>query len=389
MLSMMAMLPLLATDIYLPIFPELSNVLNTNTSSLQFSISVYLFGLAIGQILLALFSNHAKLKTILTISFISFIIGSQICAITTSINNFVIARIFQSIGASTALALWQPLTIHFFTSKSAKSVNAAIFMLLCISPAIAPIIGAAISSHLGPHFCFYFLEIYGLFLACLSLLLLPIHYQQNVPTQTFVSSLSSLFKKRDFINYLLVISACYSGYLIFLITYPVILSNANHNSLEISFNFIPIALSFSLGVLTERSILSAESPDKIIFYGLNFYTISILVLFISSLVHLNTGFITLALCILMFSNGLTLPSATLKALSISQEFIRQASTIVVFTRMISAFLFSYLISVASQNYLLFVLNSLLLITAVFAWYGIYKNTISLKMQDRNPLNDSA
>ena len=80
-LAMMSSMGLLASDIYIPAMPSLSNALSTTDSSLQLTLGVYLFGLAISQIFIGFLSDIYGRRKILLLGFSIYIVASIFCSV--------------------------------------------------------------------------------------------------------------------------------------------------------------------------------------------------------------------------------------------------------------------------------------------------------------------
>ena len=102
-LAMMSSMGLLASDIYLPAMPNLATALSTTDSSLQLTLGIYLFGLAISQIFIGFLSDIYGRRIILLLGFCIYIVASICCSYSCSIQTLIIFRFIQAIGASAGL----------------------------------------------------------------------------------------------------------------------------------------------------------------------------------------------------------------------------------------------------------------------------------------------
>ncbi|MDQ4139246.1 MAG: MFS transporter, partial [Bacteroidota bacterium] len=85
-------------DMYLPGFPAIARDLNTTIDQIQLSLTSYLIGIAIGQLLYGPLLDRFGRKKPLYIGLAIYVLASIGCAFTHSANNLIIMRFIQAIG---------------------------------------------------------------------------------------------------------------------------------------------------------------------------------------------------------------------------------------------------------------------------------------------------
>jgi len=88
----------LTTDMYLPSLPDIARQLNGSTAQVQFTISAYLIGFAVGQIFYGPVSDRHGRKPVLMAAIALYCVASLTCALSTSIEMLIVARAFQALG---------------------------------------------------------------------------------------------------------------------------------------------------------------------------------------------------------------------------------------------------------------------------------------------------
>jgi len=79
-------------DMYLPSLPTITNNFDTSVSLIQFSITVTLLGLGVGQMIIGPMSDaQGRKRPILTFLFLYFA-TSIVCAIAPNVYTFIVAR---------------------------------------------------------------------------------------------------------------------------------------------------------------------------------------------------------------------------------------------------------------------------------------------------------
>ena len=95
----------LTTDMYLPSLPDIARQLNGSTAQVQFTISAYLIGFAVGQIFYGPVSDRHGRKPVLMAAIALYCVASLTCALSTSIEMLIVARAFQALGGGGGIVL--------------------------------------------------------------------------------------------------------------------------------------------------------------------------------------------------------------------------------------------------------------------------------------------
>ena len=84
MLAFMTALGPLATDLYLPSLPHIGAALDASPAMVQLTLSAYLIGFSVGQIVYGPISDALGRKPILVAAFGLFIVATLACAASTA-----------------------------------------------------------------------------------------------------------------------------------------------------------------------------------------------------------------------------------------------------------------------------------------------------------------
>jgi len=148
-LAGLSIIGFLATDMYLPAFDKMRIDLDTTKSSISATLSLFLAGYAIAQLMWGPISDKlGKPKTII-IGLSIFTLSSLIIFITESVTVFLILRLIQAIGVCAAAVSWQALVIERYPKEETNRVFASIMPLVALSPALAPLLGVYLLNHFG------------------------------------------------------------------------------------------------------------------------------------------------------------------------------------------------------------------------------------------------
>lgn len=159
----------LSTDIYLPAMPTMATDLHGNV---ELTITGFLVGFTIAQLIWGLISDHLGRRKPLFIGMVLFIIGSAGCAMSTSITQIVFWRVFQALGACTGPMLARAMIRDLFARTRAAQMLSTLVLIMAIAPIAGPLIGGQIIRLSTWHAVFWLLVLIGA-LMCVSLCWLP------------------------------------------------------------------------------------------------------------------------------------------------------------------------------------------------------------------------
>ena len=144
-------------DMYLPGFPRIATDLNTTIDKVQLSLTGYLIGICIGQILYGPLLDRFGRKKPLYVGLFIYILASIGCALTSSVEALIVMRFFQAIGGCVGLVSSQALVSDLFTKDKRAEVFSMITLVIAVSPMIAPTVGGYVTSAFGWHWVFIIL----------------------------------------------------------------------------------------------------------------------------------------------------------------------------------------------------------------------------------------
>lgn len=144
-------------DMYLPGFPTIANDLNTTIDKVQLSLTSYLIGICIGQILYGPLLDRFGRKIPLYAGLILYVIASIGCAMTSSVDELILMRFFQAMGGCVGLVASQALVSDLFPSNKRAEVFSMITLVIAVSPMIAPTVGGYVTVGFSWHWLFIIL----------------------------------------------------------------------------------------------------------------------------------------------------------------------------------------------------------------------------------------
>lgn len=173
MLAGLAMLGPFAIDAYLPAFDRIAAEYGVESVLMQHTLSVYLLSFAVMSLFWGTLSDTYGRRPVIIASLIIFLIGSVGSALAPSYGWLLFFRGLQGCSAGAGRIIGQALARDRYQGAEAQRLFANIAMVFSLAPAIAPIMGGYLSSHLGWRSIFITLTAFTLLLIVASWRYLP------------------------------------------------------------------------------------------------------------------------------------------------------------------------------------------------------------------------
>ncbi|WP_405864177.1 multidrug effflux MFS transporter [Streptomyces sp. NBC_00005] len=159
----------LATDMYVPGFPEMARALHVSGSAVQLSMTAFLAGLVMGQLLIGPLSDRLGRRRLLIPGTALFAVLSLACAAAPTIQILTAARFLQGVAGAAGMVLARAVLTDRFHGPELPRYFSLLSMVLGVAPVVAPVVGGAILSAGNWRGVFVALALFGvlLFLAVL------------------------------------------------------------------------------------------------------------------------------------------------------------------------------------------------------------------------------
>ena len=136
----------LGMHIVIPALPATAKALDISISTVQLTITLYLVGLAIGQLLYGPVSDRFGRRPVLLVGMTLFTAASLLTAMAPNPAVLIGGRILQSIGGCSGLVLGRAAVRDSATPEKAAGQLALLTLVMSMVPAIAPAIGGYITA---------------------------------------------------------------------------------------------------------------------------------------------------------------------------------------------------------------------------------------------------
>jgi DHA1 family bicyclomycin/chloramphenicol resistance-like MFS transporter len=151
----------------------MASAMNVDISMLSVTVSLYVLGLAVGQLIGGPLSDKKGRRPVMAMGLGIFAVGSLLITTSIHIESLWLWRFVQAIGGGIAV-VGVPATIRDNTSgKESAKLFSLIALIMMIAPSIAPTVGTLILRMVGWQWIFHLTAVLALCVAVLVMLFIP------------------------------------------------------------------------------------------------------------------------------------------------------------------------------------------------------------------------
>lgn len=219
-LGMMAMMPPLAIDMYLPSFLDIAKDLAVSQEKVQTTLALFTLGFGCGQLFWGPMADSFGRKVIILIGLIGSAIAAYFLTQVENINTFYILRLIQGLCASAPAVVLGALVRDLFEKNQFARLMSIIMIISMLAPLLAPIIGGYVAKYFHWHSIFYVLMAMGLL--CVTLIswkipeTLPKEKRLPLSFGKSLKNFSELLSHKPTLGYVLIGGLTFAGIFCFL-----------------------------------------------------------------------------------------------------------------------------------------------------------------------------
>lgn len=310
----LVVIPMLATDIYLPAISSMGEDLIANHSALMWTLTSYMAGYSISLLISGVLSDIYGRRVIVLYGILIFTLASLASCFVTSVEQLTWCRFFQALGGGCSTLLARVIVRDLYDFKSQVRVLSYLAAGLIASPILGPIIGAYLTINYGWRSIFYALTFFSFISFGLICIFMkesrPIELSGDLLVGNILKKYLKLLTHHEFIFHTLVISFAWTVYFSFTSSSPGLIQNIHKFSpLEYSYIFSLSVCGYIFGtIFIRRNIDRMDLKDLVYFSGL-IILISTSFLVILSLLNIDSLFMLLPCIFLsLFGVGVIFPA---------------------------------------------------------------------------------
>jgi MFS transporter, DHA1 family, multidrug resistance protein len=332
----------LAIDMYLPALPMIGDDLSANAAQVQLTLSLYLIGFAIAQLLCGPLADRFGRKPIMIGGFVLFAIASVGCALAESIETLLAFRFLQALGGSAGPVLGRAAVRDIYTPREAARIMAILASIMALAPAVAPTLGGFMMVSLGWESLFLALGAYSLMMALVVAFGIPEpmkpEHRQSMAIGSLLRNYRAIGSDIRFIGYTLTNSLTFAGLFAFLSGSSFVLIEFFGVKPEhFGLFFACVVAGYIAGNLAAIRLGHRLVPDQILVRGLAVAVLGgvTMAMLVMESVH-SVWAIILPQVVFMIGVGMVLPQTMAGALASFPAMAGSASALFGFIQMVVA-----------------------------------------------------
>jgi len=307
---------LFASDINLPGVPATAHALDAPVSSVQWTFSAFMIGIAISQAVYGPLSDAYGRKRVILFGLGVFVVASLICASAPTIEVFGAGRLLQALGAGAGMVIGRAVISDLYEEKDAARMFATVMPIVGVSPSVAPLVGGYLTTYVSWRAPFAVTALTG----AATLLVMAVWVPESLPPErrsrhlgTTLRGYPRLLTRPLFWAYALNLAVAYGGYFGYLAASPLIFQRMGLATVTTSYCYITVSVAYVAGNLTSRTLVRTRAIDRLLWWGHGFF-------FAGALMMLGLGLsgaggrwgllVLVFMPVMTFGNGFLLPLST-------------------------------------------------------------------------------
>jgi DHA1 family bicyclomycin/chloramphenicol resistance-like MFS transporter len=271
-LSLLTAVGPLSVDMYLPSLPDIGRELTAAPAQVQLTISFYLVGFALGQIVYGPISDRHGRKPVLLAALALFSTAGLACAFASSIEVLIVARFLQAFGGSGAVVLARAIVRDLYSGARAGREFSLMGAIMAVAPTIAPLIGSVLQAAFGWRAIFVSLVAVGAVAATVVGCLLPETLKSRAPEPLSLLSTMRVYrtfmKHSAFLAHLGIVTCSFMGLFAWISGASFVLQDLyGLSALEFGVAFALGSAGYMLGTVLAAAIVTHIGLDRTIGLG--------------------------------------------------------------------------------------------------------------------------
>ena len=260
----------LAMHVFVPALADAARALAVSNGAMQMTISVYILGLAGGQLVYGPLSDSLGRRPMLLIGLSLYTVAGAAALLSTGIHTLIAARLFQALGGCAGLALGRAIVRDTARPDEAVRALALMNLMMMVGPGFAPLVGSGLVSAFGWRSIFVLLTVLAATTLALNWRMIPETSKPSgkISVSILAHDYGALLRSPSFLGFAVGGGCATTSIYSFIAAAPFIVTSTLHRPLhEVGFYLGILIVGMSLGnALTRRLVLNI-GIEKLLLIG--------------------------------------------------------------------------------------------------------------------------
>jgi DHA1 family bicyclomycin/chloramphenicol resistance-like MFS transporter len=210
----------LAIDAYLPAIPSMAISFGTSIHHVELSLSLFLAGFAIGQLIGGPLSDHFGRRLTVFVGLSIFAFGTLGIIFSSSLSGLLLFRIIEALGGGMAIVNSGAIIRDVSSGRDSARNLSQMALIMMMAPLLAPVIGMGLLHITGWHGIFVFLLTYTVIITFFIYRNIPETRAKNEHRPSAIQRYLAVLKHRQALGYLFALCFAYGGMFAFITGSP-------------------------------------------------------------------------------------------------------------------------------------------------------------------------
>lgn len=328
LLALITLSGTLAMHIFVPALPLAAKALGATTHATQLTLSTYIAGLAIGQLIYGPVSDRYGRRPVLIAGLVLYTAASAVCFFAPTVGILIVARLFQALGGCAGLVLGRAIVRDGASGAEAARKLSLMNLMTMAGPGLAPLLGSALAETTGWRSIFVALTVLGL----ANLLLIHRLLKDGPPragndVRKVTRNYLALLGSRPFLGYTIGGGCATTALYAYIGAAPFIFVDQLHRpTYEVGAYLAINVAGIWFGSLAASRAVSRMPTTRVMVLG-NIVSCVAAALFLAAALAgpLNAAFAVVPMLFFSFGAGLASPAALTEALGVNPQAAGSAS----------------------------------------------------------------
>lgn len=327
----------LAMHIFVPALPDAAADLDAAVSEMQMTVSLYIFGLAVGQLVYGPLSDRYGRRPVLMAGLVLYTLAGFAALLAPSAHALIAARLFQALGGCAGLVIARAIVRDTSDPNDTARRLAIMNLMVTVGPGLAPIAGGLLVSITGWRSIFVVLCGLGILNFLLTWRLVPETGGRNADTdmRTLGRNYMRLLGSPSFLGYAIGGGCATTSMYAFIASAPFIFGrDLGRPASETGIYLALLIFGVWLGSMV-ASRLIGKVPMARLLVGSNLVSVVAAFVFLGAVLsgHLTIWLTVISMVVLTIGVGIASPTALTRAVSVNPTVVGSASGLYGFTQM--------------------------------------------------------
>jgi len=338
LLLLVAMTGVAPISLYMlvPALPRLATTFGRDISVAQMTVSLYMVGIALSQIIMGPLSDRFGRRPVLLAGLGLMVLASVACSFAETLPQLIAARFLQALGGATGMVVSRAIIRDLYSRERISAMISLVIAVMMIAQMLSPLTGGVLATAFGWRAIFYVITAMSLAVAVAIAVTLPETRRDRIETSGFRGDVGSLLRSRAFIGY--VLCQVLASQIIFTFAGGgpyVVVMQMGRTGAEYGAWFAATGFAYLIGNLFCVRFAPRHSLEKLIWFGLALQLAGSLLNLVWGITGLNQAPAWLfgTQMLVMFANAFVMSNSAAGAISVRPDAAGTASGAMGFLQM--------------------------------------------------------